>query len=68
MTDQCQFCVFCPKQLDKCEYGKTWLAYAYDDDSGWFLEAWPDWDQPTVTHWMPLPEPPKEESNEQDMQ
>ena len=28
-------------------------------DEGWILEMWPEWENPTVTHWMPLPEPPK---------
>ena len=25
---------------------------------GWFFEAYPDWEDPQVTYWMPLPEPP----------
>jgi hypothetical protein len=25
---------------------------------GWLLEAYPDWDDPQVTYWMPLPELP----------
>ena len=25
---------------------------------GWFFEAYPDWDDPQVTYWMPLPEFP----------
>lgn len=29
-------------------------------DEGWILEMWPEWEDPDVTHWMPLPEPPKE--------
>lgn len=29
-------------------------------DDGWILEMWPEWENPTVTHWMPMPEPPKE--------
>ena len=29
-------------------------------DEGWILEMWPEWEDPKVTHWMPLPEPPKE--------
>ena len=33
----------------------------FDMDEGWILEMWPDWENPTVTHWMPLPTPPKEE-------
>ena len=26
---------------------------------GWFFEAYPDWDDPQVTYWMPLPERPE---------
>ena len=32
----------------------------FSKDDGWILECWPDWETPIVTHWMPLPEPPKE--------
>lgn len=40
-------------------------SYVYDhseqNDSGWDGVAYPDWDceSCTITHWMPLPEPPK---------
>ena len=34
---------------------------AYDQDEGWILEMWPEWTNANITHWMPLPEPPKEE-------
>lgn len=27
---------------------------------GWFFEAYPDWDDPQVTYWMPLPERPED--------
>lgn len=30
-------------------------------DEGWILEMWPEWEDPKVSHWMPLPEPPKED-------
>lgn len=33
--------------------------YATKPQPDWMLEAWPDWACPGVTHWMPLPEPPK---------
>ena len=33
------------------------MATLYND--GWFLETWPDWEDATVTHWMPLPEGPE---------
>lgn len=36
------------------------LATLYSD--GWCLETWPEWTGANVTYWMPLPEPPKEET------
>lgn len=36
----------------------------FDTDEGWILEMWPEWKDPKVTHWMPLPEPPEEEKDE----
>ena len=24
-------------------------------DEGWILEMWPEWENPTVTHWKPIP-------------
>lgn len=34
---------------------------SFSMDEGWILEMWPEWEDPKVTYWMPLPEPPKEE-------
>ena len=42
---------------DKREWG-----YWQDDPCGWNGEKWIEIDE--VTHWMPLPEPPKEDENE----
>ena len=33
----------------------------YDPYSGWIMGMWPEWEDAVVTHWMPLPEPPKGE-------
>lgn len=27
----------------------------YGEREGWILETWPEWENPGVTHWMPLP-------------
>lgn len=35
------------------------FAY-YNKDDGWIIESYPEWENPDVTHWMPLPEQPKE--------
>lgn len=32
----------------------------YYKDYGWVLESYPDMENVRVTHWMPMPEPPKE--------
>lgn len=34
------------------------LATFYDGE-GWLLEAYPEWEAPRVTYWMPLPERPE---------
>ena len=41
-----------------CELGE------FDTDEGWILEMWPEWEDPKVTYWMPLPELPEEEKDE----
>ena len=33
-------------------------------DGSWFIEGYPDWDDPNVTAWMPLPEPYQKEERE----
>lgn len=33
-------------------------------DGSWFIEGYPDWDDPEVTAWMPLPEPYQKEERE----
>jgi len=37
------------------------IATLYND--GWLLETWPDWEDATVTHWMPLPAGPEVDEN-----
>lgn len=41
------------------------LATFYDGE-GWLLKAYPEWENPQVTYWMPLPERPKEGKNKND--
>lgn len=36
----------------------------FSKKEGWILEIFPEWENPTVTHWQPLPELPKEENDE----
>ena len=36
----------------------TYTLANFDNDDGWILEIYPEFENPNVTHWMPLPEPP----------
>lgn len=35
------------------------VRYALTAAERWLFEAYPDWDDPQVTYWMPLPERPE---------
>jgi len=39
------------------------IASYWRDDDGWLIDAYPDWDNPKVTYWMPIPEMPKKKEN-----
>lgn len=30
-----------------------------DPDNPWIIEKWPEWKEAAVSHWKPLPDPPK---------
>lgn len=36
------------------------MTAGYFPEEGWVVNEYPEWENPTITHWMPLPEPPKE--------
>ena len=42
--------------IDACELAQ------YDPKEGWIMEMWPEWEDPKVTYWTPLPEPPGAEA------
>lgn len=48
-------------RIDNVKLEKAYLLAQYCVEDGWILEMWPDIETPNVTHWMPLPKPPKEE-------
>lgn len=56
------FAVVSGKPAENIELIKAFELAEYDPTEGWTLEAWPEWANPVVTHWMPLPEPPEVEN------
>ena len=41
-------------------FEEAYMLASYYPGEGWIVEEYEDWENPVVTHWMPLPEPPKE--------
>ena len=39
------------------------MTAGYFPGEGWVVNEYPEWENPTITHWMPLPEPPEEGVN-----
>lgn len=36
------------------------MTAGYFPGEGWVVNEYPEWENPTITHWMPLPKPPEE--------
>ena len=41
-------------------FEEAYMLASYYSGDGWIVEWYEEWENPVVTHWMPLPEPPKE--------
>lgn len=48
-------------QYKRVESETSWLTGITSKASNWLLWGWSYIKEPQVTHWMPLPKPPKEE-------
>lgn len=40
-------------------FDRAYELASWSSDEGWIMEAWPELEDPEVTYWMPLPEPPE---------
>ena len=47
-----------PKKHVRCVNACEIAEYHYED--GWYFDAYPEWEDPQVTYWMPLPERPED--------
>lgn len=48
------------KPRENIELHDAFLIASFWGDEGWIADGYEEWDAVNVTHWMPLPEPPKE--------
>lgn len=53
-------------QYKRVESETSWLTGITPKVSNWLLWGWSYIKEPQVTHWMPLPEPPKEDKHKTD--
>ena len=47
------------------EFKNAICIACFAGDEGWILEECPEWENPNVTHWMPLPELPVQSTGDQ---
>lgn len=47
-------------KCNNVHFDHTIMFASYDSDYGWMLEDYPEAEEVTITHWMPLPDDPKE--------
>lgn len=47
-------------KCNNVHFDHTILFASYDPSDGWMLEDYPEAEEVTITHWMPLPDDPKE--------
>lgn len=52
------------KPHEKITLDHALMTAGYFNGEGWLVDRYPAWENPTVTHWMPLPEPPEEKQND----
>lgn len=58
--DDVILCVVSGKPRTNITLDEAMEIASHSRTEGWIVETWPEWDDPTVTYWMPLPEPPEE--------
>lgn len=49
-------------RLEHMSSETSWLTGLTSKESEWCIQGWSYLKEPLVTHWMPLPKPPKEET------
>lgn len=47
---------------NKTVFERSPMLGVWFGNRGWFVDEYPLWSSPGVTHWMPLPEAPKEDA------
>lgn len=55
-----QVLVIVSGRWENITFDRAYELASWSADEGWIMEAWPELENPEVTHWRPMPEPVKE--------
>ena len=58
--DDAQVLVIVSGRWKNVTFNNAYELASWSVTEGWIMEAWPEFENPDVSHWMPLPEPPEE--------
>lgn len=59
-TDDTVLAIASGKPMQNITLDNAYVMANYYRGEGWFVDEYPEWDPVNITHWMPLPDPPKE--------
>lgn len=59
-NDDCVLAVVSGKPTNNCELVDSIEIASFWRDDGWLLSVFPEWEDPKVSYWMPLPPAPEE--------
>lgn len=59
-TDDAVLAIASGKPMTNITLDGAYVLASYFSEDGWSIDEYPEWEAANVTHWMPLPDPPKE--------
>ena len=59
-TDDAVLAIASGKPMPNITLNGAYVLACYFSEDGWIIDEYPEWEAASVTHWMPLPDPPKE--------
>lgn len=63
-TDELVLVIVSGKPQENIEFIDAYEFATYNREEGWIVEAYPMWENPQISYWISLPEPPREDPYE----
>lgn len=62
--DDCFVLAVVSGRFQNVTFVRTQVIAEYGSELGWIIDGYEKWENPPITHWMPLPEAPGGEEDE----